>query len=108
MNRHIPEKDWKKLRSIENEAINAACDSIFNKITTIIESRGTDNHKAYLRLWKVIKKEDEQISLMFDDLKRSSAIFKLAIWRKNGILSDKDFNELTEETRNRINSLLNI
>ena len=38
--------------------------------------------------------KDEEISLMFDDLKRSTAIFKLAMWKKNGVLSGEDFEEL--------------
>ncbi len=45
---------------------------------------------------------------MFDDLKRSNAIFKLAMWKRNGILSGEDFEELTEETQNRIDSICNI
>jgi hypothetical protein len=45
---------------------------------------------------------------MFDDLKRSTAIFKLAMWKKNGILSGEDFEELTEETKKHIESICNI
>ncbi|MBC2744655.1 MAG: hypothetical protein HGJ93_16905 [Desulfosarcina sp.] len=108
MNHRIPEKDWKKLRALKEDALNVACERIFHKIDAVIEARGTENHKTYLRLWKVMKEEDDEISLMFDDLKRSTAIFKLAMWKRNGILSDKDFEELTEETQNRIDTICNI
>jgi hypothetical protein len=57
----------------------------------VIESRGAESHKYYLKLWKVMQEEDKEISLMFDDLKRSTAIFKLAMWKRNGILSGEDF-----------------
>ncbi|HMA86605.1 MAG TPA: hypothetical protein VKN73_12945 [Desulfosalsimonadaceae bacterium] len=39
---------------------------------------------------------------MFDDLKRSTAVFKLAMWRQNGLLSDADVNELSESTQKSI------
>lgn len=108
MRRDIAEKDWKKLRALKDEALNIACERIFYKIDNIIEARGAQSYKYYLKLWKVMKKEDKEISLMFDDLKRSTAIFKLAMWKKNGILSDDDFEELTEETQNRIDAICNL
>jgi len=108
MSSDIPEKDWKKLRSLKDTAINIACERIFQKISTLIESRGAESHKYYLKLWKVIEEEDKGISLLFDDLKRSTAIFKLAMWKKNGVLSVDDFEELTEKTRQRIESICNI
>ena len=108
MSSDIPEKDWKKLRSLKDSAINIACERIFQKIKILIESRGSESHKYYLRLWKVMEEEDKEISLMFDDLKRSTAIFKLAMWKKNGILSGEDFEELTEKTRQRIETICGI
>ena len=108
MNQHIPEKDWKKLRALKETALNIACERIFNKVNALIESRGSQSHKYYLKLWKVMKEEDEEISLMFDDLRRSNAIIKLARWKRNGILSDEDFEALTEETQKRIDLICNI
>ena len=108
MSHGIPEKDWKKLRALKETAIKIACERIFYKINTLIESRGSESHKYYLKLWKVMKAEDKKIALMFDDLKRSTAIFKLSMWKRNGILSDDDFEEFTEETQQRVDSICNI
>jgi hypothetical protein len=36
---------------------------------------------------------------MFDDLRRSNAILKLASWRSKGLLSDEELNRFSEETR---------
>jgi hypothetical protein len=108
MSRDIPERDWKKLRTLKDAALNIACERTFQKITKLIESRGAENHKYYLKLWKVLQEEDKEISLMFDDLKRSTATFKLAMWKKNGILSGEDFDDLTEVTQKRIESICSI
>ena len=104
----IPEKDWKKLRSLKDSALNVACERIFEKIKILSENRGAESHKYYLKLWKLMRDEDKDISLMFDDLKRSTGIFKLAMWKKNGILSQESFDELTEETQKHIDLILNI
>ena len=107
MRRDIPEKDWKKLRSLKDSALNIACERIFEKIKNLTVSRGAENHKYYLKLWKLMRVEDKEISLMFDDLKRSTAIFKLAMWKKNGILSKESFDELSKETQEHIDLILN-
>ena len=55
-----------------------------------------------------MKEEDKEIALMFDDLKRSTAVFKLSVWKRNGLLSDENFEEFSEETQRRIESLYDI
>lgn len=102
MNSNIPEKDWKKLRSLKDATLNIACERILLKIGTLIEERGADSYKYYLKLWKIIRSEDKEIALMFDDLKRSTAIFKLAMWKNNGLISGDDLREFTEQTQERI------
>ena len=108
MSRDIPERDWKKLRSLKDSALNIACERVFQKVEKLIDSRGADSHRYYLKLWKIMREQDKQISLMFDDLKRSTAIIKLSAWKRNGILSDENFKEFSEETQKRIESLIEI
>lgn len=104
----IPEKDWKKLRSLKDATLNLACERIFLKVNELSKERGATSHKYYLKLWKLIHSEDEKIALMFNDLKRSTAIFKLAAWKINGLLSIDDFNEFSNETQDRIQSICDL
>jgi len=39
---------------------------------------------------------------MFDDLKRSNAVMKLAIWKHNGLISDEKMAEFTNETQQSV------
>jgi len=104
----IPESDWKKLRSLKDAALNTACERIFLKISSLLKERGTESHKYYLKLWKMMESEDKEIALMFDDVKRNTAIFKLASWKMNGFLSDDDLEKFTEETQERIQLICDI
>jgi len=108
MNEHLPEADWKKIRGLKPAALQTACNEVFEKLSAVMESRGADSHKAYLRLWKILKQEDKKIRLMFDDLKRNTAILKLAEWHRNGILSDEELKAFTEETQNRLKIICSI
>lgn len=100
--RKFPERDWKKLRSIKDKLLQNACENILEEVENTIKGRGTESHKAYLALWKLMKKEDEEIALMFDDLKRSTAIYKLAAWKRNKLLTEDDLKEFSEETQSSI------
>jgi len=75
---------------------------MLQRVAELVASRGSESHTYYQKLWKFMEDEDEQIALMFDDFKRSTAVSKLAIWRKNGLLSGEVFDNLTEETREHI------
>jgi len=64
-----------------------------------------NEHKTYLKLWKILKEEDHEISIMFDDFKRSNAIQKLAAWKHNEVISDDLFSKLSSETQQKVISL---
>ena len=98
----IPESDWKRLRSMKDEKLAVACRSILGKISDLISHSEGVEHETYLRIWKTIKDEDKKIELMFDDISRNSAIFKLMAWKKNGLLSDKEESEFSAKTQDML------
>ena len=100
--RNIPESDWKKIRDMKNQVLSISCNTIFEKIDQISCKRKDKEHESYLKLWKLLNKEDTKISIMFDDLKRSNAVMKLAIWKHNGLISDEKMAEFTNETQQSV------
>ena len=103
----IPEQDWKKLRSLKDKVLNAVCADILDEINKVYLSKGNENHKAYLETWDIINRKNNDIADMFDDLRRSNAIFKIALWYGNGYLTDNELKEFTDQTYNTIKYLLN-
>ena len=99
----IPEQDWKIIRKLKDKLLQKACDNILAKLKSIIADKQSNSHKTYLDLWKTLKKEDQELGLMFDDVKRSTALFKLATWKSSGLITDIDFEQFSEETKNKIN-----
>lgn len=86
----IQEKDWKIVRSMKDDTLDLACRRILEKISNIVSADEKGAHTRYLELWKTLKTEDENIVLMFDNLKRSSALQQLARWRLNDLITDSD------------------
>ncbi len=103
--RHIPESDWKKIRDMKNQVLSISCDKIFDQIDQISCKRKDKEHESYLELWKLLNKEDKKISIMFDDLKRSNAVMKLASWKHYGLISDEQMSEFTHETQQIVERL---
>ncbi len=95
----IPEKDWKRLRAKKEEKLDQVCEIIINNIKAAMPDQEHGHHKAYLDIWNIIHSGDAKIVEMFDDLRRSNAIFKLASWHRNGLLNENELIEFTEETQ---------
>jgi hypothetical protein len=102
---NIPESDWKKLRSLQNDLLDLACERILEKIAALMAQRTGNAHETYLTIWDVMKEEDGELSAMFDDVKRSNAIFKLAQMKRNRIISDERFEEFSAETKHLVNAI---
>lgn len=103
--RSVPESDWKKLRAMKDAVLNIACERIFEKLEEVMDKRDGKEHEAYLQLWKILKQEDRKLSIMFDDLKRSNAIHKLAAWKHYRVISEVRFAEFSDETQQTIKLL---
>jgi hypothetical protein len=103
--RTIPERDWKKLRSMKTRALNDACARILDAVAQIVQKKDGREHEAYLELWDFIRKQDKLIALMFDEFKRSTASYKLAAWQRHGLVSESDMALFTEETQAKVRAI---
>ena len=101
----IPEKDWKIIRDLNDKLLHRFCESALSKIKNIIDNRGSESHNAYLKIWKTLRKEDKELSIMFDDLKRSNAINKLTAWKSFNLITDSEFNRFSKETKETVEFL---
>jgi hypothetical protein len=103
--RAIPETDWKQLRALKTRALNDACARILDAVTQIVQNRGGREHEAYLALWELLQTQNEMIASMFDDFKRSTALYKLAAWQRQGLITESDLALFTEETQARVQAI---
>lgn len=78
---------------------------ILAKFNTAIKDKGNQNHKVYFTVWEIVDTEDRKIAEMFNDLKRSNAAIKLALWNRNGFLAESDLGEFSPDTWSTIEAI---
>ena len=100
--RNIAERDWKKLRDMKDDLLQVACGRILDKAAKLVAQRKDTDHKTYRALWKMLREEDREIALMFNDVKRSTAFFKLATWYSRGLIDNDVLQQFSAETRESV------
>jgi hypothetical protein len=103
--RAIPETDWKQLRALKTRALNDTCARILDAVAQLVQQRDGGEHEAYLALWELLQKRDAWIASLFDDFKRSTAVYKLAAWRRHGLVTERDLGLFTEETQAMVEAI---
>ena len=105
MTRTIPERDWRYLQSIKQELLDLLCQQINEKAVAMVTGPGNSSHEKYLRLYKHLQKSDRIVADCFNDWRRSTAWTTLHLLRRHELLSDGQFEHLSEETQELIGAL---
>ena len=99
----IPEKDWKYLRSVQGELIEAFCERINTGALKILADPRFSQHEKYLRLYSYLMKKDKIVAECFNDWRRSTILYRLISLRRHHLLTDEQFSHLSVETQSKIN-----
>jgi len=105
MSQTIPEKDWRIFREMKNNLLQAQCEKSLSRISGILQKQTADAHATYLEVYKAVKEEDRIIGEIFDDHRRSTAIFSLAVMVRHGLITPEDRKRFSPETQARIEFL---
>lgn len=107
MPRDFPETDWKTLSRLKPLALERLCQRILTTSDDIIvRAKEGGYHSAYLELFKHIETNDKRVSDCFDDWRRSQAVFILANWRREKLVTDEEFAAFNAETRDIVEGFL--
>ena len=110
MTQQIPENDWKKLRTIRPLALQRFCNRTLLALKEQLQKEETldDAHETYLQTYQFIQEEDKKLSLLFDDWRRSTVHITLMGWLSAGLLTESEFNSLSDETKTFTQHLIDI
>ncbi len=98
----ISERDWKYIRSIQDELLSSLCARINREAQAILLDPQSSDHEKYLELYRHVKESDGIIADCFDDWRRSTILIKIFLLREQGLLSEDHMRNLSQETGNRI------
>ena len=104
--REIKESDWKVLRQLKPQALERLCQEILLEIAQINDDTAKTFHERYLSIYKILQRRDQEIADTFNDLRRSTAYYKLAAMKSRGLLTEDEFTRFSDETREAIALIL--
>ncbi|ALO34681.1 hypothetical protein CMT41_08070 [Colwellia sp. MT41] len=104
----IPEKDWKLFRKLQNDLTAKACELIFVKVDELAKNRAGSEHTSYLELYGLIQDEDVKIAEMFNNPTRNNVLLKLVALKSYGVFTDDQFQMFSQETQDRVDSMLEL
>lgn len=108
MSSDLPESDWRRFKEVHTKLLERYCCRILEEVTAA--SQGTEGaaHDRYLKVHKLIKDCDKQMSNVFDDFRRSTAVMQLGIMRRMKLLTDEELGLFSEQTRIRVEGIASL
>ncbi len=102
---HIEESDWRHLRNLQPVLLDRYCRRILSEVEDLVSKHEDPAHPRYLAMYKLIHDRDRELGGMFNDVRRSNALIRILLLRRNGVFTDDEFSGFGEETKSRIIAL---
>jgi hypothetical protein len=104
----LPEPDWRVIRAIHQTALDRYCARVLQDCATEIQDTNSSAHDRYLSLFRVVNERDASLAAAFNDLRRSTAIQRLASMISLGVVTDEELSQLSQATRDAATTLADI
>ena len=99
MSSAIPEPDWRIFRSLHSLWFDRFCRRVNAELLAVLSDENRSQHERYLAAYKLIDKRDKEIARAFNDFRRSTAVFQIAIIRKLGVITDEELGRFGKEVQ---------
>jgi hypothetical protein len=96
---NLKESDWRTLRRLQPLALERLCKRVLDEIESVRNDSGRTFHQRYLDIYRIVEQHDREIAAIFNDVRRSNAMLKLALMRSSGLLEEPELASFSEETR---------
>jgi hypothetical protein len=97
----IKESDWKVFRRLHRIALERYCERVLQEVK-LATACNDSYHDCYLKVYRLMRDRDKTMARTFDDLRRSNAIIQLLNIINEGLLTDDELKQFSQEFQNRI------
>ena len=106
----FPESDWKKLGAIRERALSGFCARALDGVRTKIQRSDLENdaHNSFLAVYGYIDGCDTELNRLFNDWRRSTALRTLMGWAQSGIVTEKEFESFSENTKTLVREFVEV
>ncbi len=100
--RTIPEQDWKVLKQLHPIALDRFSRRVLDETEGLLKDHSKSSPDIYLAIYKLIQRCDKEMADIFNDYRRSTAFFQIAMMHSRGLLTEQEFQQFSPETRDSI------
>jgi hypothetical protein len=87
-------------------ALERFCERILDENEDLLSDTGRSAHERYLAIHRLFRKRDKEVASLFDDFRRSTALWQIAALKGRGLLTDEEFARFSQEAQNLVAILL--
>jgi hypothetical protein len=102
----IPESDWKLLRQLHPLALDRFCQRVLSEVSRLSSDATVNPHERFLAVFKFVIQRKAELADAFDDMRRSTALLRLARIQSQDLLTHDEFRRFSEPARNAISAIL--
>ena len=106
MMREIKETDWKIFRQVRAVALERFCQRVLDDSERLHGDTSQSAYERYIAIYRLFDERDKEVALLFNDLRRSTALWLIAALKGRGLLTEEEFARFSQETQSRVAALL--
>jgi len=104
--REIKESDWKIFRQLHAVALERFCQRVLDESERMRGDMTRSAHERYVAIYQLFHERDKEVASLFNDLRRSNALWQLAAIKAHGLLTEDEFARFSQETQNLVGVIL--
>jgi len=106
MMREIKETDWKIFRQVRAVALERFCQRVLDDSELLHGDTSHSAYERYIAIYRLFDERDKEVALLFNDLRRSTALWQIAALKVRGLLTEEEFARFSQETQSLVATLL--
>jgi hypothetical protein len=103
--RSVPEHDWKVFKQLHPIALDRFARRVLDETEALLKDNSKSSPDIYLAIYKLIQRRDKEMADVFNDYRRSTAFWQIAMMHSRGLLTEQEFQLFSPETRESINAV---
>jgi hypothetical protein len=104
----IAEKDWKTFKDLHPIVLERFFQKVLAEIRHIVLEKDKDGREQFWAAFELMNERRKEAARLFDDFRRSTAIFQLAMMCVQGLLTDEEMGRFSVEAREAVERLRGI
>src|ERR1022692_3429758 len=102
----ISPADWRAFKPLREAALERFCQRILDEVARISSDQTKSQHERYIAIYRLTRERDKEIDLIFDTLRRSTAVRQICSFRSHDLLTADELRRFSPELVRSVEAIL--